>query len=398
MDEYEIMERNKELQALQVKQEAVRMENTLLSEHLSRIVTRKGSLQLHLEKMEEEETEKEEQEAAEALRRSSRRSFRIFHDGPPVPRATVRFLSPPKIPSLSPPKQRAEALPMSTEEKVEIADEECGHLTDQVEKLRAENDRCLDDLGAVYNEVKRGMRETKKEKNSFYREVILLSEINPGKVIYAEDVLRYLYDKLRRKQNVRDKLQEKNDLLHMEIMEAEHQFSTKKDLKDILHAIDFDQLQIQNVQLHARIRDRTYEIWDLKSAVKRTLKALETTRRKLGGIVDRGTNIKCFLKDRQPLLESLRDNIRTETFQKSKLHESVVAHMQEEDGPPRPTALDYMRCRHNNDELSKEVKTWKNKVEVAELTNIQLHKMLKQALKNREVSVRQEASTVVAVC
>ncbi|XP_024531418.1 coiled-coil domain-containing protein 113-like [Selaginella moellendorffii] len=346
MDQYEIMERNKELQALQVKQEAVRMENTLLSEHLSRIVTRKGSLQLHLEKMEEEETEKEEQEAAEALRRSSRRSFRIFHDGPPVPRATVRFLSPPKIPSLSPPKQRAEALPMSTEEKVEIADEECGHLTDQVEKLRAENDRCLDDLGAVYNEVKRGMRETKKEKNSFYREVILLSEINPGKVIYAEDVLR--------KQNVRDKLQEKNDLLHMEIMEAEHQFSTKKDLKDILHAIDFDQLQIQNVQLHARIRDRTYEIWDLKSAVKRTLK--------------------------------------------SKLHESVVAHMQEEDGPPRPTALDYMRCRHNNDELSKEVKTWKNKVEVAELTNIQLHKMLRQALKNREVSVRQEASTVVAVC
>jgi hypothetical protein len=81
----------------------------------------------------------------------------------------------------------------------------------------------------------------------------------------------YIEDKLRAKQLLISKLQEKNDLLQAQITDAEHQLTCKKDLADILHAVDFDQLTIQNQQLMNKIRDKTHEFHRMKGRSNKAL-------------------------------------------------------------------------------------------------------------------------------
>ena len=81
----------------------------------------------------------------------------------------------------------------------------------------------------------------------------------------------YIQDKLRAKHVLISKLQEKNDLLQTQISDAEHQLTSKKDLADILHAVDFDQLTIQNQQLMNKIRDKTHEFHRMKARSNKAL-------------------------------------------------------------------------------------------------------------------------------
>ncbi|XP_024543946.1 coiled-coil domain-containing protein 113 [Selaginella moellendorffii] len=398
MDEYEIMDKMEELKKLQKEQEAIKLENALLSEHLSRIVTRKGSMQIHLENLEAEEQEREAEEkekadAAAALaaataadatkrRRSTKRSFRVFQE---VQRPSVKFFSP--LRDSRKPRVRA---PMSLEEKLEVVDDEIGCHNEQMNRLRAENNRVLDDLRAVFEETDYGIKDLASEKNTIQRDLMILAEINPRRKLYTEDFLRFQGEKLRKKRNIREKLQEKIDILHMEVMDAEHQFSTKRDLKDILHVIDFDQLKIQRIQLRSRIRLRTSEVWRYKALIKNAgaylclMQLLMKARKDLEEKVEEGRRIRQSIVDRTPQISSSQVEINVEKKIQRSLNEDILRLIQEQDGPPQPHVLDYMRYRIKVAELRRELKTWLSKVDVIEQSHIRLRNHVRYVRKQRD--------------
>jgi hypothetical protein len=61
-------------------------------------------------------------------------------------------------------------------------------------------------------------------------------------------------------------------LLHGNIAKTEAALEVKKDLSDVLHAVDFDQLAIQKQQLEGRLRDRDKEVFRLKGENLKTEK------------------------------------------------------------------------------------------------------------------------------
>ncbi|EFJ10362.1 hypothetical protein SELMODRAFT_427197 [Selaginella moellendorffii] len=372
MADLEVEERAKQLRELHRQQMFIRVENAMLSEHLSRVVVaRKSSLQLHLESMEKEQEEKEKAEAeekAKAAAAAARAASEVAADQPA--RSGVRFSQVAAKP------QEMVVLTLSPEEKLEIVDEECLFQRQYIEKIKVEQDRILDDLRAVLNAAKHRVAEFRKDRVDFNRDVLLLAQLNPVDKPYSEDILRFVVDKNRRKKNLRDNVLAKNARAKTERNSLLKQFGNKKDLEEILHVVDFDELKIVNGQLNARMRERVKEIRRLKRLIKSTLQVLENTLEMLSYAHDQGLRMKQSLTDRFPLVNSADGFIMAERVQRRKLHDAVIIALQNQDGPPQPTAMDYMKARNKAFGLRKEIKTWIGKVEIADLTRQELEKSL----------------------
>ena len=65
----------------------------------------------------------------------------------------------------------------------------------------------------------------------------------------AEKVVRYMEDRLRQKDGLIEKLRLKNSNLKDQLRKQEAQLKQKEEMGDVLHYIDFHQLQIENKQV-----------------------------------------------------------------------------------------------------------------------------------------------------
>jgi hypothetical protein len=87
----------------------------------------------------------------------------------------------------------------------------------------------------------------------------------------AERVIKYYEDHLRSKDAVVDKLRLKNQSLRATFVKAEAALKTKEEVGDVLHYIDFHQLQIENKQYLAKIEEKNAELTRLKLTTGRTV-------------------------------------------------------------------------------------------------------------------------------
>jgi hypothetical protein len=90
--------------------------------------------------------------------------------------------------------------------------------------------------------------------------------------IWKEMAVRFLQDRIKTTRFTIEKLRDRNALLHGNIAKTEAALEVKKDLSDVLHAVDFDQLAIQKQQLEGRLRDRDKEVFRLKGENLKTEK------------------------------------------------------------------------------------------------------------------------------
>lgn len=72
-----------------------------------------------------------------------------------------------------------------------------------------------------------------------------------------------------------EKLREQNETLHANIAKTENLLESKKELSDVLHAVDFDQLSIEKQQSENRLRERDKELHRLKAVNLKTIAVLE---------------------------------------------------------------------------------------------------------------------------
>jgi len=84
--------------------------------------------------------------------------------------------------------------------------------------------------------------------------------------------VRFLQQKIKTTRFTIEKFRERNTTLHGNIAKTEATLEIKKDLADVLHAVDFDQLAIQKQQLETRLRDCDKEVFWLKEENLKTEK------------------------------------------------------------------------------------------------------------------------------
>jgi hypothetical protein len=184
-----------------------------------------------------------------------------------------------------------------------------------------------------------------------------------------ERVVKYYEDKIREREASSDKLRLKNTTLKQQIAKLESLSSKKTDeVGDVLHYIDFHQLQIENAQYLAKIEEKNHELLRLKLTTGNTVATLNTLKGKLGGLTKEMSRLKSEIRARSQLLEKLRVDAADidEIVHKAEVvHEGLMATAR--DAARMPKVIDYVELVRAQQELAREVKSWERKVEIASL-------------------------------
>lgn len=258
---------------------------------------------------------------------------------------------------------------LTWDQKLDVAGSELDELAKESEETKRNSGRLIDTLTAVLEETDVRIAELKKEAYEFKRDVVVGAEnFRTGKTM-AEKVIRYMEEKLRGKDAMIEKLRLKNATLKNQMKKVEVQLRHKEEMGDVLHYIDFHQLQIENKQYMAKIDERNQELLKLKMTTGSTVQVLNSLKKKLSALMTETDWLRQEMQQRTDLLAKLRtDNksvgaaIGQQARTKAGLKDEV------EDSADMPVIMDYVQQKADHYRLQKDVASWQRKVEIAEIS------------------------------
>lgn len=219
---------------------------------------------------------------------------------------------------------------LSMEQKIEIASTEFEHVQKDIQDTKKSSERLIDTLRAVLEETDIRIAELKKEAYEFKRDIVVGAEnFRTGKTM-AEKVVRYMEEKLRQKDSIVEKLRLKNATLKTQGQKVDAQLRQKEEMGDVLHYIDFHQLQIENKQYLSKIEERNDELLQLKMMTGNSVQTLNNLKRKLKTLMDESTWLKTEMKARNEANRKLtqetakvHDKIKKESLQEKRLQKET---------------------------------------------------------------------------
>ncbi|XP_063686995.1 coiled-coil domain-containing protein 113-like isoform X2 [Bolinopsis microptera] len=272
-------------------------------------------------------------------------------------------------------------LKLTTEQKCDIAQREHDELREEINKFKHETEKILDTYRATREEAEIRLAEMKKSSYEFNRDIVLgAKNLRTGRVV-AERVTRYFEDKMRSRKALIEKLRLKNSTLKVQKKKLQLQLKQKEEMGEVLHEVDFKQLRIENNQYLEKIDERNQELLKLKHSSGNTLQVLNTYKKKLNNLTMESNRLKLEISQRNELLTKI--DKETELVEKEREKaESINANLRRQlQDYIVPEVLDYVQVRADLYELTKTMKTWERKVDIAQM---ELQKYQKQWLMMRE--------------
>lgn len=258
---------------------------------------------------------------------------------------------------------------LTLDEKLNIANYEFDAMQKRIEDTKVNSEKLIDSLRAVLEETDLRISDLKKEAYEFKRDIVVGAEnFRTGKTM-AEKVVKYMEEKLKQKDGVIEKLRLKNVTLKGLIQKIETQLKQKEEMGDVLHYIDFHQLQIENKQYISKIEERNQDLLKLKRTTGNTVQVLNNLKKKLNTIISETEWLNKEIQSRKDLLEKIRvdinkvgDEIVKEERLNRKLSES------DESSAEMPHVRDYVAQKAKMYDLRNSVKDWTRKVEIAAIS------------------------------
>jgi len=117
---------------------------------------------------------------------------------------------------------------------------------------------------------------------------------------------RYMEEKLRQRDSVIEKLRLKNSTIKAQLQKVEAQLKQKEEMGDVLHYIDFHQLQIENKQNVAKIEQRNQELLKLKMTTGKIVQVLNSKKHELNEIMSQSEWLKREIEARKEQLDKVK--------------------------------------------------------------------------------------------
>lgn len=264
-------------------------------------------------------------------------------------------------------KEQDKPLLLTLEQKSDVATREYEELRDEIQRKKEEWAMLMDNCRAELEENEIKLSEIKKAMYEFNRD-ITQQAINPrtGRVM-AERLVRYFEDKNRARDAIIEKLRLKNVTLKVHKQKLFLQLKQKEEMGEVLHAIDFDQLQIENKQYLQKIEERNTEMLKLKLTTGNTVQVLNQHKKRLAVISAESLKLQTDIKTRTDLLAKLeaeQEIVKAETEKAQKLSNWLIEQI---DMYKAPNVLSYVHAKASQHELHKKVQGWNRKVEIASM-------------------------------
>jgi hypothetical protein len=260
------------------------------------------------------------------------------------------------------------ATKLTIDQKCDIANVINDEIQHESDSSRKNSEKMIDTLRAVLEETEIRIGELKRDAYEFKRDVVVGAENVRNGTIMAERVTRYFEDNLKQVDGVIEKLRLKNSTLKSQIHKIEHQLAQKEEVGDVLHYIDFHQLQIENKQHVAKIEERNDELIAMKMSTAKTIQALNECKVKLSEKLEEAAWLKDEVTNKRLILSKLEKEglqvekeTRSEAHLKSRLRQSI------DEVSEMPDVEDYILQKKEMYDLDTKLKNWEKKVEIMEM-------------------------------
>lgn len=170
-------------------------------------------------------------------------------------------------------------------------------------------------------------------------------------------MIRYLDEKLKSKDSEIEKLRLRNITLKAHTQKVASQLKQKEEMGDVLHYIDFHQLQIENKQHLSRIDERNQELLKLKLSTGNTVQVLNNLKQELNELTVESDWVQNEILSRTTLgqkVEAETKRVEIEISKEKKIEAKLTD--ASEDGVNMPHTLDYVAQKAEMYELQGQMK------------------------------------------
>ena len=249
-------------------------------------------------------------------------------------------------------------------QKCEIASREI----DQIEKnLQACKNTCeiiVDRLQSEIENLEISNQDHLKSRNDFDRDMKINEKT--GKYL-SEKFDRHMIEKGRARESFVKKLRLKFGAMASQFKKVTMQIKQKDDMGEVVTAVDFEQLKIENQQYLEKIDEKNSELLSMKSKASNTALKLGSKKKELSKTEQFNQATRKEIKNRLEMLKRCKDeevNVKKD-IEEAKLGLSNIEQKTEDFQVP-PTR-DYIQSKLKLEEIRHKAGIWLRKVEIAEL-------------------------------
>eukprot|EP00750_Incisomonas_marina_P018583 INCI3026.1.p1 GENE.INCI3026.1~~INCI3026.1.p1 ORF type:complete len:314 (-),score=91.76 INCI3026.1:585-1526(-) len=266
----------------------------------------------------------------------------------------------------------ANNLLLTEDQKLDVVNSELDHINSVTEETRKSSEKIIDTLKAVIEETDLRISELRKEAHEFKRDIVVGAENFRTGATMAEKVIKYMEDKLRQKDVYVEKMKLKNASTRAAISKLEGNLKQKEEMGDVLHFIDFHQLQIENKQYVMKIEKRNQELIKLKVSTGKLVQTLNSKKKELHGLLEQSRWLTSEIANRKDQLRRVREENKR-VADKMQGRKKFIGKLKNEaeESSETPQVIDYVKQKAEMYELETELKNYQRKVEIAEISSRQ---------------------------
>jgi hypothetical protein len=259
---------------------------------------------------------------------------------------------------------------LTPEQKVDVAVAELEAAKAETAEATKQGVSVVETLEAMLSQADVRMGDVRREAYEFKRDVLTgaAEDTLTGKVP-SERVVKFFEDSMRAKEALIDKLRFKNAALKGALRKLEVDLANKEEAGDVLHYIDFHQLQIENAQHLAKIEEKNGELLRLKLTTGNTVSSLNQLKGRLSDLTRDSARLRHDIKARTALLAKLHvDNEDIAALVERQSAAAARLTIAARGAEDMPTTLDYVDLCRTQAAIEHEIASWGRKVEIADLT------------------------------
>uniref|UniRef100_A0A4W4GB82 Cilia- and flagella-associated protein 263 n=1 Tax=Electrophorus electricus TaxID=8005 RepID=A0A4W4GB82_ELEEL len=204
------------------------------------------------------------------------------------------------------------------------------------------------------------LADIKKARYEFERDIVKPLREEKGVMVRPEKVIRYIEDRIKARDSLVEKLHLKNTALCAQTRKLQLQLLHKEDMEEVLHEVDFQQLRIENRQL---IQDQN-PLQRVRCLAHCSVFLLQ---KKLESLTSESKLLSSDIASHEDLLLKTDKETQQAEEERAKIEVQNKKLQAQLEDFSAPHVLEYMEARALHSQLEQSVKTWRRKIEVAEV-------------------------------
>ncbi|KAH0790888.1 coiled-coil domain-containing protein [Histomonas meleagridis] len=312
-------------------------------------------------------TEVMKRENALFIEYARRNNKELFPPGQPIENTTRRA----RI------RKRGKILQFPTNRKLEMATQVIEKIENDIKLEEHRGSNQIAEIRARQVQVLVREKEIEKEMLQFTKEVIEEGRDERSGHIIGEKLLKWYDDTIKSKESKISKLHLKRDSMKSQIARTRARLQQKLELGEKLQQVDYDQLKIDRDAYQVEITKLSQKLASLQKTSSSVVSRLNDARSTLANEEKRCKMMAQSIEQKQKAIGKYAKEaeIVEEDHEKLKMSNIEIATKKSEYRVP--DVSDYIDKKAKIYELSKVIKNWERKVQLAEMNVKRLRKELK---------------------